>query len=89
MKNVTHEQLERQWNNPYLQWWAAGMPSYSCPSLKPYKKLIINFETKEDREAFLELCNFKDFTDKTKVTNYPQKNNDINRMNRFIDDSEL
>lgn len=89
MKKVTREQLERQINNPYLQWWAAGMPTYSAPGARPVKQIIVNFETREDKEEFLKLCNFENITDKTKVTKYPQENLDVNRLNRFIDESEL
>lgn len=89
MKKITHEMLERQIHNPYLQWWAAGMPTYSAPGAQPVKQIIVKFETREDKEEFLKLCNFENITDKTKITKYPQEKSNVNRMNRYIDESEL
>ena len=84
----TYKQLQNDWKNPYVQWWAAGMPSFETYNLEPWRQLTIKFPTREDREAFAELCNYT-LTDKTNVVWYPDKERERNNMNRYIDDAEI
>lgn len=84
----TLEELQNEWRNPYLQWWAAGMPSFETLNLEPWRQLTINFKTREDRQKFAELCGYE-ITDKTNVVWYPEKERERNNMNRYVDDSEI
>lgn len=84
----TLEELQNEWRNPYLQWWAAGMPSFETLNLGPWRKLTVNFKTREDRQKFAELFGYK-ITDKTIVFWYPEKERERNNMNRYVDDSEV
>jgi|DEB0MinimDraft_3_1074331.scaffolds.fasta_scaffold01612_7 hypothetical protein len=84
----TLEELQNEWRNPYLQWWAAGMPSFETLNLEPWRQLTVNFKTREDRQKFAELFGYE-ITDKTNVVWYPEKERERNNMNRYVDDSEV
>lgn len=84
----TLEELQNEWRNPYLQWWAAGMPSFETLNLEPWRQLTVNFKTREDRQKFAELFGYE-ITDKTNVVWYPEKERERNNMNRYVDGSEV
>jgi len=84
----TLEELQNEWRNPYLQWWAAGMPSFETLNLEPWRQLTVNFKTRDDRQKFAELFGYE-ITDKTNVVWYPEKERERNNMNRYVDDSEV
>jgi hypothetical protein len=79
------EDLQLHWRDPYLQWWAAGMPSFDQQSKDPWKQISIKFRTKEDRKLFGELLNYK-LTDKTAVVWYPSKDRDPNSKSRYVEE---
>lgn len=81
----TVEELQNQWRNPYLQWYAAGMPAFNTADISPYKQIKLKFKTLEDRKAFAELTGYP-LTDKTNVIWYPDKGREKNIMNRIIED---
>lgn len=85
---MTHEELQNEWMNPYKQWYAAGMPAFVTENLEPWKQISVKFKTREDREAFAELCGYE-LTDKTNVVWYPEKEREKNNMNRYVDVNEL
>ena len=80
----TVEELQENWRDPYLQWWAAGMPSYDQQAMEPWKQITIKFRTKEDRQYFSDLLEFG-LTDKTFATWYPKKDRDPNMMSRYVE----
>jgi hypothetical protein len=82
---ITVKELQDSWRDPYLQWWAAGMPSFTCVNLEPWKQIRIKFNTKEDREAFASIVGCE-LTDKTNVIWYPEKSREKNNMNRYVED---
>ncbi len=88
MKAYNKKQLQNEWRNPYLQWWAAGMPSFETQKLDPWKQITIKFKTKEDRQAFSELYDYE-LTDKTPVVWYPKKDRESNIKNGYVDENEL
>ena len=62
------EELE---NNDWESEWK-GMPEFSQQDLKPSKRLIVNFETKEDYIKFVRLLKLQTaVTDKTKSIWFP------------------
>ena len=81
----TVEELQEQWRDPYIQWWAAGMPSFNQPPKDPWKQIAIKFKTKEDREEFAKLYGYK-LTDRTGVVFYPNRDRDPNMRSRYVED---
>jgi endonuclease IV len=88
MIDISREDLQNEWRNPYLQWWAAGMPSYETLNLEPWKQLTIQFKTMDDRIAFAELLGIE-LTDRTNGICYPEKNRHANINNGYVDENEL
>lgn len=78
------EDLQAEWKNPYLQWYAAGMPAFNTGDLKPYKQIKVKFKAVEDRQAFAELTGYS-LTEKTAVVWYPDKSREKNNMNRIVE----
>lgn len=80
----TVEELQENWRDPYLTWYALGMPSFDQREKTPIKQIILKFKTKEDRHHFAEKMDYK-LTDKTDVVWYPNKGRETNSTNRFIE----
>lgn len=81
----TIDELQREWNNPYIQWYAAGMPAFNTQNLSPHRQLKVKFRTKEDREHFAQVTSYP-LTDKTNVVWYPFKDRERNNMNRIVEE---
>lgn len=81
----TVEELQENWRNPYMQWYAAGMPAFITGDFSPYKQIKIKFKTLEDRQAFAELSGYP-LTEKTTVVWYPDKGREKNNMNRVVEE---
>jgi hypothetical protein len=81
----TVERLQEEWRDPYRQWYAAGMPAFATDYLKAWKQIKVCFRTKEDREAFSKLVG-KKFTDKTNLMWFPDKPQEENKTNRYVED---
>lgn len=81
----TVEELQDNWRNPYMQWYAAGMPAFATGDLSPWKQIKIKFKTMDDRQAFAERVNFS-LTEKTAVIWFPDKGREKNNMNRIVED---
>lgn len=85
LKIDTVEELQNDWRDPYRQWYAAGMPTFECVNLEPWKQIKIKFKTMEDRQNFGEKLGY-DLTEKTNVVWYPEKSRERNSMNRYVED---
>ena len=81
----TVEDLQNEWRNPYLQWYAAGMPTFNTYDISPYKQIKLKFKTMENRQAFADYLEYP-LTEKTNVIWYPDKGREKNIMNRIIED---
>lgn len=81
----TVEDLQNNWRDPYIQWWAAGMPSYDQQQNIPFKQIKIKFRTRADREHFAETLDYQ-LTDRTNVVWYPAKDRDKNSTSRYVED---
>lgn len=81
----TVEELQENWRNPYMQWYAAGMPAFVTGDLSPYKQITLKFKTLEDRQAFAELSGYP-LTEKTATICYPDKDREKNNMNRVVEE---
>jgi len=90
LTKLTHKDLQNEWRNPYLQWWAAGMPSFETLNLESWKQISVQFKTKEDRQAFAELLGYE-LTERTNVIWYPAeaKQREQNITNGYVDESEI
>ena len=81
---TTVKELQEQWRDPYLTWYALGMPSFDQRDKSPLKQIMIKFKTKEDREHFAETLDYK-LTDRTDVVWYPNKERVKNSTNRYVE----
>lgn len=84
----TVEKVQNEWRNPYVQWWAAGMPAYYSSESKPFHQMQVKFKTKEDKEEFLSLLNIS-ITDKTNFIWFPPRKNEENIKNRYVEIDEV
>jgi len=85
LKKDTIEDLQNDWRDPYRQWYAAGMPTFECYNLEPWKQIKVKFRTKEARQNFGDKLGYS-LTDKTNVIWYPEKSREKNSMNRYTED---
>ena len=85
MNVKTVKELQDEWKNPYLQWWAAGMPTFETYDISPWKQLTIYFETMEDRKAFSDLFDYN-MTEKTNVVWYPAKLPEKNITTKIVEE---
>jgi hypothetical protein len=81
---TTVEELQEQWRDPYLIWYALGMPSFDQRDKAPMKQIVVKFKTKEDRDHFSNVINQK-LTDRTNVIWYPIKERDKNSTKRYVE----
>ena len=81
---TTVEDLQDNWRNPYMQWYAAGMPAFVTGDLSPMKQVKIKFKTMEDRQAFSERVGIP-LTEKTAFIWYPDRGRSKNNMNRLVE----
>lgn len=82
---TTIDELQNNWRDQYLLWWAFGMPSYDQQETAPWKQINIKFRTREDREHFDQLLQYG-LTDKTNAVWYPKKDRDPNSKSRYVED---
>lgn len=80
----TVKELQDYWRDPFMQWWYAGMPTFTQPKNQPFKQLIVNFKTKEDREHFDKIFEFG-LTDKTDFAFFPKKEQEQNIATQYKD----
>jgi hypothetical protein len=81
----TVDDLQNYWRDPYLQWWAAGMPSYNSKNTEPWKQITVRFRTMEDRLTFAKRLDL-DLTEKTNSVWLPVKKQEKNALSRYIGD---
>ena len=84
----TLQELQSEWYNPYVQWYAAGMPSFNTYNLKQYKQIRMKFRTQEDRAKFIELTGLP-VTEKTNAIWFPFKEREANILNRVVEDDDV
>lgn len=82
------DELQNEWKNPYLQWYAAGMPTFNVTDSMPWKQITLKFPTMEDRLAFAQKMDIS-LTEKTNVIHYPEKERAVNITNQLVDKSGL
>lgn len=73
---------QKEWKKHWV-----GMPEFEQNSKEPFKKLIVNFRTKEDYEEFANIIG-QPLTDKTKSTWHPRLDKDANSLKRWIEIDE-
>lgn len=70
---------EDEWKKHWV-----GMPEFEQEEKPPYKKIIINFRTKEDYEEFAKLIG-QELTEKSKSIWHPKLEKDQNTLKRWIE----
>jgi hypothetical protein len=65
-------------------WKAAGMMAFDNPKNAPYKKIIVNFRTKEDYEEFSKMIG-QNLSEKTKTIWHPKLDRTKNSLLRWIE----
>lgn len=76
------KELQDQWRDPFVQWWHAGMPSFTQAGKDYYKQLIVHFKTKEDRDHFDKVFGYE-LTDKTAFAHWPKTSNEKNNKSQY------
>lgn len=76
------EKISEQWQDHWQ-----GMPEFEQENKKPYKKLNVCFQTKEDFVQFRELMG-QPMTEKTKTIWYPPFEREANSLFSWIEDDE-
>ena len=70
-----------KWLDQMKEW--KDMPEFSHDDNTPYKRLIINFETKKDVDKFFKLIK-QEYTDKTRYINIPYRPKQILRDKGYV-----
>lgn len=83
----THDDLQKEWRNQYVQWYAAGLPTFHAEERAVYKQISVKFKDKEDRMAFGKKLGYN-LTDKTNAIFFPAKSREENSTSRYIDTTE-
>ena len=73
----TVEELQSEWKNQYVQWYAAGMPSFKALKRDVFKQIAIKFKSQEDRQHFSDRLDYN-LTNKTNVVYYPARGREVN-----------
>jgi len=81
------EDLRQDWQDPYKQWNAAGMPPFNEYEAGPWKKLYVHFRNEEDLIEFAKLVG-QSITPKTKTIWFPGKPREENVLNQWVEDDE-
>jgi hypothetical protein len=71
---------DKEWKKHWKE-----MPEYEQETKKPFKKLIVNFRTKEDYDSFIKLMG-QAMTDRTKSIWYPEFDVYPNHLMRWIEE---
>lgn len=79
------EELQENWKNPYMMWYAAGMPTFIMSDISAYRQVEFKFRTEEDRNAFAERAGFT-LTKRTGYVWYPIKPHQKNDTRKIIED---
>ena len=81
----THKELQDNWRDAFMQWYAAGMPAFNQEKATPFSKLIVKFPTLEDREFFANLLECE-FSEEANFIWYPPKDRENNTANRYVEE---
>ena len=60
-----------------------NMPEFNHDDKTPYKRIVINFETKKDVDAFFKLIK-QEYTDKTRYVNIPKRKQQVLRDKGYV-----
>jgi len=77
-----NETVDKEWKKHWV-----GMPEFVIKPEEPYKKLQINFASKEDFDEFQKLISQK-MSDKTKIIWHPKRSETKNSLLRWIEVSD-
>ena len=71
---INTDSLSTKWLDQMKEW--KNMPEFKHDDKTPYKRLIVNFESKKDVDDFFKLIK-QEYTDKTQYINIPKRKQQI------------
>lgn len=80
MDEASNKREDKEWKKHWV-----GMPEFVQEENSAYKRLIINFRTKEDYEEFAKLIG-QPLTEKTKSTWHPRLDREANSLRRWVEE---
>ena len=78
---INTDSLSTKWLDQMKEW--KNMPEFKHDDKTPYKRLIVNFESKKDVDDFFKLIK-QEYTDKTQYINIPKRKQQILRDKGYI-----
>ena len=78
---INADSLSTKWLDQMKEW--KNMPEFKHDDKTPYKRLIVNFESKKDVDDFFKLIK-QEYTDKTQYINIPKRKQQILRDKGYI-----
>ena len=78
---INTDSLSTKWLDQMKEW--KNMPEFKHDNKTPYKRLIVNFESKKDVDDFFKLIK-QEYTDKTQYINIPKRKQQILRDKGYI-----
>jgi len=78
---INADSLSTKWLDQMKEW--KNMPEFKHDNKTPYKRLIVNFESKKDVDDFFKLIK-QEYTDKTQYINIPKRKQQILRDKGYI-----
>ena len=78
---INADSFSTKWLDQMKEW--KNMPEFNHDDKTPYKRLVINFETKKDVDKFFKLIKQK-YTDKTRYVNIPKRKQQVLRDKGYV-----
>ena len=78
---INADSFSTKWLDQMKEW--KNMPEFKHDDKTPYKRLIVNFESKKDVDDFFKLIK-QEYTDKTQYINIPKRKQQILRDKGYI-----
>lgn len=78
---INADSFSTKWLDQMKEW--KNMPEFKHDDKTPYKRLVVNFETKKDVDAFFKLIK-QEYTDKTQYINIPKRKQQILRDKGYV-----
>ena len=78
---INADSFSTKWLDQMKEW--KNMPEFSHDDKTPYKRIVINFETKKDVDAFFKLIK-QEYTDKTRYVNIPKRKQQVLRDKGYV-----
>jgi len=82
LENIIHaDNFSTKWLDQMKEW--KNMPEFKHDDKTPYKRLVVNFETKKDVDSFFKLIK-QEYTDKTQYVNIPKRKQQVLKDKGYV-----